>query len=1321
MERGAPTARTRSSVVAAALVAAVTVAAPHHAARAASPEAHTRVTTWGLRDGLPQSSVTALVQTRDGYLWVGTFGGLARFDGVRFVVFDLANTPGLDGHRVIALAEDPAGTLWIGSEDGGLARYRRGHFHTLRVEGATPLPSVSGVAFAPDGTVWAASSEGLLRVEGDVARIVPTDPLSGGNAAPRVTGVAVTADGRVWAATVERSACVAGPCAGAPSLPGGARVGGFGVVGADGSRWFSTTAGLYRIDAAGALTLERAAALPVTYNASAVALDAARDRVWLATGNELWMREGPGPWVPYHEHLRGQFDDPRDAVRSLLVDREGGLWIGRDRHGLAQVLRIETTRYGAAEGLGFSAFAVLVDRAGREWVTGNCAGAFARDPGGTFARVDFPTPTICMESMALAPDGAVWFGDLGRLVRVEGEEATSAPLPPPLDTESPRAFTIDADGTFWIGAGWRAAVVELTPDLSVRRVYGASDGLGGVFVSTIVPDGGGGVWLGTHRGLFHLARDRTLAHWGPEDGLARGVVRDVHVDPGGVVWVGTYGGGLSRLAGGHIRTFTTADGLCDDTVSRILDDGRGNLWMNGNRGVSRVARADLEAVLAGSRGDVPCTLLDSGEGNGGVQPAGTIDRDGHLWFPTIDGVVSIDPTSPHATPVEPLAHIEKVSFDGAPVEIAAGGALGAIPPGRGDVTVRYTGLHFELPTQVTFRHRLLGYSDEWVYDDGERTISYTNLPPGEYELEVAAHSPRGVWSAPAHLSFTLEPHLWQTTLARSFGVLLLLGLLGGLVQLRVRKVRRRNGLLREEVAERQRAETRAREQEHRYRTLFEGANYGLFLHDTEGRLVEVNPAACGLVGAPAEELVDRGLAAWLAAESRETYGAIVSAATAGAHAAPVDVALVRTGGERRELACQASPFDLRGVPHALVTAVDLTAVRRAEAERLASEQHLQQVQKLEGLGLLAGGIAHDFNNHLAAIGATAVVLRQSSRDPETRRSAMDIERSVERAGALVRRILAFGRQQPGGLLIIDPVATLAGFVPLLARLLPPSVTVQLGRGEGDNGGIQVDPVLFEQSITNLVVNARDAIEGAGVITVTSSGRTLDAGEARRRGVAPGAYAVVTVCDTGVGMSAATRQRIFDPFFTTKGVGQGTGLGLSITQAMVDQAQGFIDVTSEPGAGATFALHFPVVGPAPNAPRTPTPLPQPRPPTPSGASSCPRILLCDDDAAVRRATRRMLEMRGFAVRDEGTPDAALAAFEAEPGWVDLLLTDVVLPEFPGPELARRVRATRPDLPVVFISGHTRDVDIPGLDEAPFLSKPFTLDRLTEAVRAALGIS
>ncbi|MCA9517221.1 MAG: PAS domain S-box protein, partial [Myxococcales bacterium] len=929
---------------------ALVVASPGAAADA--PEPHTRVTSWGLRDGLPQSSVTALVQSRDGYLWVGTFGGLARFDGVRFVVFDLANTPGLAGHRVVALAEDAAGTLWIGSEDGGLARYRDGTFESIGVEGLAGLPSVSDIAFGADGTVWAASSEGLLRVTGDAAVVVPTRAFPATGAERAITGVAVTADGRVWAATVTRSACVAGPCDGAPKLPGGARVGGFGVVADDGSRWFSTSAGLFRIDAAGALTTERPVTAPVTYHASAVALDGARGRVYVAAGNALWMREGVGPWVPYHERL--PTSDTRDAIRSLLVDREGGLWIGRDRHGLTQVLSVETTRYGQTEGLGLSAFAVLEDGAGRQWVTGNCAGPFVRDHGGHFAPVSLPTDAFgCAQGMALGPDGAVWVGDQGRLVRI-GREVTTLQLPDPIRTETPRAFIVDPDGTFWIAGGWQAALVEIGADRVVRHVYGADDGLGGVFVSAIVPDGAGGLWLGTHRGLFHRARDGALAHWGPEDGLARGVVRDIHVDADGAVWVGTYGGGLSHLVGGAVRNLTSSDGLCDDTVSRILDDGRGNLWTNGNRGVSRIARADLDDFLAGRRADVRCTLFDSGEGNGGVQPAGYAGRDGRVWFPTIDGVVSIDPARAHADPVEPLAHIEAVSIDGEGVAVPAGGALGEMSAGRGDVTVRYTGLHFELPTQVTFRHRLLGYNADWIDDGSERTLSYTNLPPGEYELEVAAHSPRGAWSAPAKVTFTLAPHLWETTLFRVLAALLLLGLLAGLAQLRVRAVRRRNLQLREEVAERQRAEERSREQEHRYRTLFEGANNGLFVHDASGRLVEVNPAACALVGAAPAELVARGLAAWLTEESRAAYERLLASAPESEADAPVDVVLVRADGDRRELSCQASPFDLRGVPHALVTAVDLSEVRRAEAERLAYEQHLQQVQKLEALGLLAG-------------------------------------------------------------------------------------------------------------------------------------------------------------------------------------------------------------------------------------------------------------------------------------------------------------------------------------------------------------------------------
>ncbi|MFO0745149.1 MAG: two-component regulator propeller domain-containing protein [Myxococcota bacterium] len=1293
------------------------------------------VTRWGLRDGLPQSSITSLVQGRDGYLWVTTFGGIARFDGVSFVVYDLANTAALASNRFVSSHRDRRGDLWFGGQSGELVR-RHGDSFTPIAMPVGMHDGIRGMADDSSGALWFAAAQSLYVVRGDRAERVAL------SAAPvELVDVLVTPDDAVWVATPAGPSCVRGPCA-ASTTPlvddSGFVMGRVAAQSGDGRMWFVGGRHAWsRAPGSGALVPELSLPEPSDGNGllRAIALDERRGRVWVAAGRSLWLRERPdAPWRRMSDELGPVLSDPREGIRALLVDREGGLWIGTDRNGLARVRDAETRHFGAAAGLDFSAFSVLEDRAGRQWVSGNCNGPFVRADGGSFARPPGERPR-CGQSMALADDGAVWVADAGRILRyAAGPGALSGDvsalgLGPGRDDTRASALAFDAAGDLWIGTEKEGLLrFHRGSDGGWTEVghWGEGDGLGDPWVIAVVPvppSQGGGLWLGTASGAVRMAADGRFTRYDRAAGLAPGAIRDIQLGADGTVWLGSYGGGLSRFRDGAFRTFTSRDGLCDDTVSRIFEVD-GDLWMNGNRGVFHVPLGDLADVARGERREVRCVLIQSGEGNGGLQPSGWRGADGRLWFPTIDGVVSVDPRPGPGTAVPPLTAIEQISVDGRPLD-ASPGATHELPPGRGDIVVRYTGLAFDSPTQLRFRHRLIGYHDDWIEAGLGRSASYTNLPPGDYTFEVAVQSLRGLWSEPARVQLALAPHLYETLWFQlAMGVLVLL-VGAGLFQLRLRSVRHRNRILQAEVIDRQRAEERAREQEHHYRMLFEGTTDGLFVHDAEGHLVEANAAATNLVGIERAELLVHGLEPHLAPESRDAYRQLVVECAAGRRPDALDLGLVRRDGTRLELRAQAAPFDLRGVPHALCSVVDLTAVHRAEGQRREYEQRLQQGQKLEALGLLAGGIAHDFNNHLAAIGTSASLVRERSDSPEVKGYAADIGTSVERASALVHKLLAFGRQQPGNVKDLDPAAAIGALTPILSRLLRADVRL-VHTDLGPPSNIRVDPVLLEQGIMNLVVNARDAMPSGGTITLTTGQREIGDDEARLHRVPPGRYAVIAVADTGHGIDAATRARIFDPFFTTKALGKGTGLGLTVTHATVEKAQGFIVVETVVGSGSCFRLHFPCVSPRTTAellaaPRTtPEHLPALAPSAPAGPAT---ILLCDDDDLLRRATKRMLELRGYRIVDADAPDKALAAFTGDPAAFDLVLTDVILPSFSGPELARRVHQLRPSLPIVLMSGHTRDVVVETMDgsDLRFLKKPFTVDVLANAIRSALGQS
>jgi PAS domain S-box-containing protein len=508
-----------------------------------------------------------------------------------------------------------------------------------------------------------------------------------------------------------------------------------------------------------------------------------------------------------------------------------------------------------------------------------------------------------------------------------------------------------------------------------------------------------------------------------------------------------------------------------------------------------------------------------------------------------------------------------------------------------------------------------------------------------------------------------------------------------------------------------RARGEAEEAGRRFLDLVEGLDAIVWERDVEsGRLTFMSRQAEAVLGYPtAAWLEDPGF--WLAHVHPEDRDRMEAAARGAADVGPQGAA-----HEYRMLAADGRTVWLRDRVQAVRDAggrptllrglsVDITEVKALEAQLLHS-------QKMEAIGRLAGGVAHDFNNLLTVIsGRVELILARLDAGHPLREDVALVQRAAERAAALTAQLLTFSRKQ---VLRPQPVgldATLAGTEPLLRRVIGEDVEL-VTRGRA-TGLVLADRVQLEQVLLNLVVNARDAMPDGGRLTIETGDQELDEAAARRLGMPPGRYAVLRVQDTGVGMDARTQARIFEPFFTTKGEGRGTGLGLATVYGIVTQSGGHVTVSSAPGRGATFTVYLPW---APAAGAEPAPEAAPRPGRGVGV-----ILLVEDEEEVRDLARDILAGRGYTVLEAATPEAALAQARAgEP--IDLLLTDVVMPRINGRELAERLRALRPGLPVLYMSGYTDDallhrgVAAPG---AHFLQKPFSPAALLRRVHEVLA--
>jgi signal transduction histidine kinase len=398
----------------------------------------------------------------------------------------------------------------------------------------------------------------------------------------------------------------------------------------------------------------------------------------------------------------------------------------------------------------------------------------------------------------------------------------------------------------------------------------------------------------------------------------------------------------------------------------------------------------------------------------------------------------------------------------------------------------------------------------------------------------------------------------------------------------------------------------------------------------------------------------------------------------------------------------------------LLAVEDVSERKHAEEALRKSQEHLRQAQKMEAIGRLAGGIAHDFNNLLTAIiGYSVLLLDTLAGNEAALQQVQQIKAAGDRAASLTKQLLAFSRRQVLQPKVIDLNLIVADFDRLLRRLVGERIQVAIDCAP-DLWQVLADPGEIGRALMNLALNARDAMPGDGTLTIQTANLTLAEAEAREQDLPPGRYVMLAVRDTGVGMDAQMQEHIFEPFFTTKETGKGTGLGLATVLGIVEQSGGAIQCQSEVGHGTSFRVFLPAVaealqesvGQAPGLATAPT-----------GTES---ILLAEDEDAVRGLVRIILEARGYAVIEARNGREGLKLCETHPGKIDLLVTDVVMPELGGRELAEAALKLRPGLKVVFVSGHTQDVVLKeGVQHgAAFLHKPFTPMQLAQKVRDTL---
>lgn len=705
--------------------------------------------TWQTESGLPQNTVHAILQSYDGYMWFGTEGGLVRFDGLKFLVFDSQNTSGLRSNNVRSLVEDASHALWVGTADG-LTRFSGSNVVTFTTHEGLPSNNIWSVFEDRSGGLWAVTAEGLAQYQHGRFRSygapqgLSINVIAQDNQGPlwlgTQHGIRLFADGRFSKANSRDPL----PADAVQAL----------LVDRAGCLWIGTSGGLsfYQNGTTKAYTEKQG--LPG--NRIAAIYQDREGSIWVSTDAGLARIENgkitrPSPNDPLFNSL----------VLSIFEDREGSLWLGTESAGLTMLHDEKFTTYTSKEGLSQDLVrCIFQDRTGVDWV--GTDGGLDRLEGSKISSLTTRNGLSSNVILALAEDnnGALLAGTPDGLNILRNGRVTTLTSADGLPDDFVRSVYSDTDGSVWIGT--RHGLTHWID--GTFKTYTQADGLGSDFVGALLRDTRNNLWIGTLRGLTRL-HNGEFRNYTIRDGLSSNVITALYEDAEGVLWIGTQDGGLNRFRSEKFSSYPSSFDI-PNVIYGILEDEKHDLWLTSKTGIFRIGKKDLNAFAEGRRHSIASVAYGTADGlrvsecSGGGHPSAFKNTDGSLWFSTLKGLATIDPKQAESNRLPPPVALESVSIDD---RVFAPGQARDVPPGHSRFAFEYAGLSFIAPYAIRFRYRLDGFDKGWIDADTRRVAYYTNVPPGKYRFRVQARNSDSGWNENgAAYTFRLRPLFHQT-------------------------------------------------------------------------------------------------------------------------------------------------------------------------------------------------------------------------------------------------------------------------------------------------------------------------------------------------------------------------------------------------------------------------------------------------------------------------------------------------------------------------------------------------------------------------------
>ena len=1078
---------------------------------------------WTTQNGFPQNSASDIIQTKDGYLWFATQEGLARFDGVKFTVFDRANTDALPDSWILRFVEDSTGAIWIRTQGfalgitryqdgvftqfttangllnntlntravdkeggiwfgtlGGLSHFKDGKFSNYTVKDGLPSDSVYSTGFDSKNNLWMSTARGLARYSNGKIEALTGTPAFPDTTFFRVNDFSIVFEdksGTLWMHTRRGVLAMSGNSSKLYTKQDGLSSLSINEISQDskGNIWFATGSGLSRFQNGKFVTVN-ASADPDENTIFSIREDS-EGSLWLVTGKGI-KRYANGKFESYKQE-DGLSDN---VVQTLLIDREGSIWVGTFGGGIDRFRNANFITYSARTGLSFdNAQPVIEDSKGALWIGSNSAGLDRLNNGVvTTYTAKNGLPANDIRDLAEDKNGNIWISTVRGLVSFKNGAFTPRSKQTPNGPEPlGNAMVQLKSGAFLVASNNHVFTEQAGKYVPLFTIDSISTV--GNFIQDIWEDGGGKLWIATNRNLYWF-KNGALKRVSEEEGFYSAWVQSFYEDKEGIVWLGVSSRGFARYKDGKFSTISPKQGLFDFNGYMIFEDNQGFLWSSCNKGVFRVSKQELNDVADGKSTLVHCTSygeadgMESRECNGGYSPSGFQLHDGRLAFSSVKGVAIVNPVDIKLNPLPPPVVVERLLADGTSKNL--NGTV-TLPAGTNRLEFHYAGLSYIGGDKVRFKYKLEGADPEWIDAGGRREAYYTNVSPGEYTFRVIAANSDGIWNEKgAALRFELKPYFYQTKWFLAIALLVFLTIGPSIYYWRVRSLKQREADLELLVNKRT-------EELQKTLTNLKDAQHQLVLSEKMASLGQLTAGIAHEIKNPLNFITNFAvLSKELAHELRE------------------------------ELAHEKNRVDPK-------RAVEITEIL---------DNLEQNVQKIDDHG--------------------------------------------KRADSIVRGMLLHSRGKAGERQDTDLNALLSEYTNLAyhgMRAQDQSFNVKIETDfDPTIGKVSIVPQDLSRAFLNIVNNAcyaandkrRSATNGFSP-TVRVSAKNL------------GAKVEIRIRDNGNGIPKDVMDKIFNPFFTTKPAGVGTGLGLSITYDIIrEEHKGEITVNTQPGEFTEFVIVIP---------------------------------------------------------------------------------------------------------------------------------------------------